>query len=213
MEFGSDVFLQQVREISDYIQSSFKPELTLVGEFSKDTQESFHEYSAPIYLYALSFVEPTKLSISIDMLDVTEIPKGKNLVWMERAAKKGDELSATIGTSVTGKSSTEVGEYDNVNYFVLKQKPYRRLEFSTVDLKKKLLESYKNKANRAEAMTPSWIGIIVVLLIVIVVVAVVAAIIGAIISYKKSGSVFTENHITTITKEAAPVKKSEVTYI
>lgn len=213
MEFASDHFMRYIEDIKDYIRSSLKPEFTYMDDLAADDTFYVTDYELPRYLYIVSFIRPTKMTISLDKIALPRIAESVSSLLVYLSRKNGITASDRVSSIFRGKSKKEVREVDEAIHFELAQKPYRKVELNTGDLKQQLVDGYKKRyedlVDSSDASSFNWQVLVIILLVLIVIVVVVAGVGGFIMARKKNRASFTERHITNVyqeEKKAEPVE-------
>jgi hypothetical protein len=224
MELFSKEYMSYVSDIVAYIRVSLQPELQFIGQISSGHTNRYTDYAAPRFLYAISMINPTNLTISVNKLDVLRNPamKGASVInslfinmydvestSLTTAAKKlSSKLSSIFaahhesGTPTLEDTEIPIDDTTVVIGFPLRQYPYRRIEINTKNLKNELVTAYKTHAalvtESSEKTNSAWKKTIIFLIIITIIVAIIGVLCGGALTLSRSGNQYEERHITNV---------------
>jgi hypothetical protein len=207
MEFLSKEYMNYITEISSYVKVSLKPELQFIAELSPAENFSVTSYSVPKYLYAVSFINPSKMTVSVNKLTVPSIPDDVESVLINLIDVRPNRIASKISAifETMKDSPPEDLELDSDAFvidFPLYLNPYRRVEVNVVNVKNKIVERYQERAKASQSSeensSRAWKSIVIFLIIMLVVVAIAGVVSGLVVAVSKYGNHFEERHITNV---------------
>lgn len=220
MELFSKEYMSYVSDIVAYIRASLQPELKFIGQVDHGQTIKYTDYAAPRFLYSISMINPTNLTISVNKLDVLKSPAMKdasviNSIFINMYDEESTPLSERLSDIFTAHreasrmdSSADaeiipVDENTAIIEFPLQQHPYRRIEINTRNLKNDLVDAYKTHAEAVtasnEKTSSAWKKTIIFLIVIAIIVAIIGIVCGGVLTLSKSGNHYEERHITNVT--------------
>lgn len=103
MELFSDEFMSYFNNIIDYIRNALQPELKYVGEINSGNSIYYPDYTAPKFIYTISMINPTNMTVSVNKLNVFKSHAMKDVsILNSLLIKLYDAGSTSLSEKISG---------------------------------------------------------------------------------------------------------------